>query len=183
MSDKMFPEFVPFEKIPRLMRTMIVTEKIDGTNAQIYITDDGDVFAGSRKRWITPSDDNYGFATWVENHKNQLRIELGSGRHYGEWWGSGINRRYGQTEKHFSLFNVKRWQDADLQLCRVVPKLYEGDFSETAIEGCLNMLELTGSYAALGYDNPEGVVIYLPAANALFKRTIKDDDKGKEFGA
>lgn len=30
-------EFVEFPKIPRLSRDIIVTEKIDGTNAQIYL--------------------------------------------------------------------------------------------------------------------------------------------------
>jgi len=33
--------FQEFPKIPRLNREMIVTEKIDGTNGQIIITDDG----------------------------------------------------------------------------------------------------------------------------------------------
>ena len=58
----MTPEFIPFPKIARLSRLAIVTEKIDGTNAQVTITEDGDIFAGSRSRWITPEDDNYGFA-------------------------------------------------------------------------------------------------------------------------
>ena len=44
------PEFVPFPKIPRLHKECIVTEKIDGTNGIIYITDDGDMFIGSRNR-------------------------------------------------------------------------------------------------------------------------------------
>lgn len=39
-----------------------LTEKIDGTNAQVYIADDGRVVAGSRTRWISPEDDNFGFA-------------------------------------------------------------------------------------------------------------------------
>ena len=34
-------EFQPFPKIPRLSREIVITEKIDGTNAQILITDDG----------------------------------------------------------------------------------------------------------------------------------------------
>lgn len=106
----MKPEFGSFAKIPRLSRTAIATEKIDGTNAQIWISDDGsEIAAGSRNRWITPEDDNYGFARWVQEHRDQL-ITLGPGRHYGEWWGSGIQRRYGLAEKRFSLFNVQRWQ-------------------------------------------------------------------------
>ena len=33
------PEFVPFPKIPRLYKECVITEKIDGTNGVIYITD------------------------------------------------------------------------------------------------------------------------------------------------
>ena len=57
------PEFQKFPKIPRLNRGIIITEKIDGTNAQILITEDGQIFPGSRKRWLqqTGRGDNYGF--------------------------------------------------------------------------------------------------------------------------
>ena len=49
-----FIEFVGFNKIPRLTRGCVVTEKIDGTNAQVFIPDDlSVVLAGSRNRWIT----------------------------------------------------------------------------------------------------------------------------------
>jgi hypothetical protein len=30
-------EFVEFQKIPRLKREIVITEKIDGTNAQVFI--------------------------------------------------------------------------------------------------------------------------------------------------
>ncbi|MCJ7726507.1 MAG: hypothetical protein MUP76_09000, partial [Acidimicrobiia bacterium] len=47
-------------------------------------------------RWITPEVDNYGFARWVKDHEEELRTGLGAGLHFGEWWGQGIQRRYGQ---------------------------------------------------------------------------------------
>lgn len=103
-------EFVEFPKMPRLSRKMSLTEKIDGTNASIVITDEGEFLVGSRTRWITPEQDNYGFARWAYANKDEL-MALGVGRHYGEWWGAGIQRGYGQKEKHFSLFNVGRWVD------------------------------------------------------------------------
>jgi ATP-dependent RNA circularization protein (DNA/RNA ligase family) len=56
------PVFEDFPKIARLSRECCITEKIDGTNAQVVITEDGQVLAGSRTRFITPEDDNYGFA-------------------------------------------------------------------------------------------------------------------------
>ena len=94
-AEAEMPPFEAFTKIPRLYRDVVVTEKIDGTNAQIYITSDGRVLAGSRNRWLTIADDNYGFARWVQAHEEELRVGLGIGRHFGEWWGSGIVNWYG----------------------------------------------------------------------------------------
>lgn len=59
-------EFQPFEKIFRLNRDCIATEKIDGTNALVAISDDLEIKAGSRSRWITPENDNMGFAKYPE---------------------------------------------------------------------------------------------------------------------
>ena len=79
-------EFESFGKIARLSRECTITEKIDGTNAQICITEDGQFLTGSRTRWITPQDDNMGFSAWAHEHKDEL-MPLGVGRHFGEWWG------------------------------------------------------------------------------------------------
>jgi len=176
-------DFVPFPKMPRLSREIIVTEKIDGTNAQIYITDDGDLFTGSRTRWIKPGDDNFGFAAWVEAHRQEL-LALGPGRHFGEWWGAGIQRRYGLREKRFSLFNVSRWTD-DVRppICRVVPTLYRGDFDQSEINAALARLEFEGSVAAPGFDKPEGIIVFHVAANMGFKKTIEKDDQPKGLAA
>ena len=38
--------FEPWPKIPRLKRDIIITEKIDGTNAQICFDESGDIFRG-----------------------------------------------------------------------------------------------------------------------------------------
>lgn len=178
-------EFKEFPKIARLMRDVIVTEKIDGTNAQVCIADDGEIMAGSRSRWITPEADNYGFARWVEDHRDELRM-LGPGRHFGEWWGSGIQRRYGIAEKRFSLFNVTRWRAPEATLppcCSVVPVLYEGPFSAEAVDACLERLRGEGSVAAPGFMQPEGIVVFHVAANTLFKRTLEKDELPKAMAA
>lgn len=177
----MSPEFQEFPKIPRLARECIVTEKIDGTNAQIMITEDGDMFAGSRSRWITPTEDNYGFARWVEGHKTEL-WQLGAGRHYGEWWGQGIQRNYSLTEKRFSLFNVSRWADDSARpaCCHVVPVLARGIFDTPALVlKILKQLKDEGSAAAPGFMKPEGVIVYHIAGNLLFKKTLEKDDEWK----
>lgn len=174
----MFEEFV---KIPRLKRGCVITEKIDGTNAQIHITDEGEFLVGSRTRYITVKDDNYGFARWAEAHKEEL-LKLGPGRHFGEWWGSGCQRGYGLTngEKRFSLFNVGRWRDQPLPSCvSLVPVLYEGPFSSDIIERCIEDLRANGSKAAPGFMKPEGIIVYHAAARSMFKVTLEKDDEHK----
>lgn len=171
------PPFVEFPKIFRLSREVIVTEKIDGTNAQIHITDEGHMFAGSRNRWITPISDNMGFAAWVQDNSEEL-MKLGPGSHFGEWWGCGIQRRYGIKEKRFSLFNVDRWGDDSVRpaCCHVVPVLYRGVFNTAIIEHELENLRTGGSVAAPGFMDPEGIVIYHVAARMGFKKTLKGDE-------
>lgn len=172
-------EFVPFPKIGRLSREVIVTEKIDGTNAVVQIGEDGSFLTGSRTRWITPQDDNFGFSAWAHAHKDELML-LGPGRHFGEWWGKGIQRNYGLTEKRWSLFNVKRWTTiAPPDCCHVVPVLWRGDFDTASIRDVLETLSVDGSTASPGFMKPEGVVIFHTQLGVLFKKTFEKDDAGK----
>ena len=177
-------EFQEFPKMARLSREVIVTEKIDGTNAQVFISEDGAIIAGSRTKWLTPQNDNFGFAKWVEENKEEL-LKLGVGRHFGEWWGSGIQRGYGlpKGEKRFSLFNVSRWSDDEIRpkCCHVVPILYRGIFDTAKIDECLNTLKEKGSFAFDGFMKPEGVVVFHIAGNIGFKKTIEKDDTPKSM--
>lgn len=174
-------EFTPFPKVPRLNREVIVTEKIDGTNASIFIGEDGSILTGSRKRWISPEDDNFGFSRWAHEHKEELLL-LGPGHHFGEWWGSGCQRGYGlpKGEKRFSLFNVSRWSADELPSCTsLVPVLWSGLFDDLCIRSILDDLRSNGSKAAPGFMRPEGVIVFHTAANVAFKRTIEKDDAPK----
>jgi hypothetical protein len=192
-------EFQKFNKIPRLRRDIVITEKIDGTNAQILITQaaaidkselngnskimrvvhqdiDYAMVAGSRNRYISINQDNYGFANWVSLNREKLVALLGEGRHFGEWWGSGIQRRYDMGKKIFSLFNTKRWDADNFQdNPRIVPVLYEGAWSDRAIADALQRLASKGSVAAPGFMRPEGVVVYHKASNSLYKVTLERD--------
>jgi hypothetical protein len=192
------PEFVGFPKMARLTRECVITEKIDGTNAQILITEDHEFFAGSRTRWITPEQDNHGFARWAYDHKDEL-MQLGPGRHFDEWWGSGIQRHYGLKEKRWSLFNTSRWclhdqeplpiptadprvvrmQERLPACCHLVPVLYHGTFSTGVAEAKLINLKEFGSVAAPGFRNPEGIVVFHTAGNVGFKKTIEKDEQPK----
>lgn len=206
-------EFVPFPKVPRLSRDVVITEKLDGTNASVVIVRDDTggieyagqaddavgfvahgasqyhVFAGSRNRWITPAKDNFGFAAWVQQNAAALVVALGEGTHFGEWWGRGIQRNYSQTERRFSLFNVKRWghhpdHQGRVGPCSVVPTLYAGPMEDNLVmkglQNALRRLKTDGSVAAPGFMNPEGVIVFHSASGAIYKKTFEKDDKGKD---
>ena len=210
-------EFKEFEKIARLNREVIVTEKIDGTNGQVTIVPAGavgnepnwsrtavaslngvvhDIYAGSRSKWITPNADNYGFARWVYDHADEL-VQLGEGSHFGEWWGSGIQRRYGLTEKRWSLFNVGRWVDTHVppfapltdkqqfapSCCHVVPILAEGVGLSDVIDQAISRLRHEGSVAAPGFKQPEGIIAFHTHARTLFKVTLERDQEPKSMRA
>lgn len=173
-------EFKEFPKIHRLNRQVIVTEKIDGTNACVVVGEDGAVSAQSRSRPITPESDNYGFAAWVRDHEPELR-ELGAGYHFGEWWGAGIQRGYGLREKRFSLFNTTRWLESRPACCHVVPVLATGAAISGfgVVQAAVDDLRITGSVAAPGFMRPEGVVAFHVASGALFKVTLEKDAERK----
>jgi hypothetical protein len=173
-------EFHRFPKIPRLRRDVIITEKLDGTNTQVFVHGEV-VLAGSKNRWITPGDDHYGFAAWVRDHHDEL-LGLGDGHHYGEWWGGKCQRGYGlaKMDMRWSLFNVLRWQEkSPPSCCSIVPVLYRGPFSESAIDGCLSSLRESGSVAVPGFMNPEGIIVYHVAGGHLYKVTLERDEEPK----
>ena len=177
-------EFSEFPKIARLSRECTITEKIDGTNGVIHIGAAGEFLIGSRTRWITPEDDNYGFAKWCMAHRDEL-MWLGPGTHYGEWWGKGVQKRYSVEPKRFSLFNTKRWGDdaARPACCSVVPVLYQGVFSVQAVEDALERLRLGGSVADPSCARPEGIIVWHDAARVYFKKTIEKDAEWKGNGS
>lgn len=178
-------EFTAFPKLHRLHGPVIVTEKIDGTNAQIKITEDGGFYVASRTRWITQNNDNHGFATWAYANKTDLMELLGVGTHFGEWMGKGIQRGYGLDHKRFYLFNTTRWVNPELLAIfktlniYVVPVLYNGVWDTVAFSIPYLQLKYDGSVAVPGYKNAEGIVIYDTRANVGYKKTFEYDEKGK----
>jgi hypothetical protein len=206
--------FKPWSKIFRLYGPAVITEKIDGTNAAVQIkkinisgpiemrpTDvlDYDYATGkpgavyrlaaqSRKRIITPGEDNYGFAAWVQNNALALARTLGEGIHFGEWFGLGINRAYGMDSRAFALFNTRKWADLyydpkyleDGALMSVPILKTTDNFSEDDLLEAVSLLEHQGSQVVEGlFSNPEGVVVYWPQADHMFKYTPFDGDGNK----
>jgi hypothetical protein len=149
------------------------------------------IFAASRNRWLNvgKQNDNHAFAYWVKENAPSL-VMLGEGRHFGEWYGKGIQRGYGLEEKRWALFNVSKWQNKDLPLvdekqkyppscCEVVPILYEGMFDTNVINVALEDLRVNGSKAVPGYLDAEGVCIFHTASGHYYKKTLQNDEKHK----
>lgn len=199
--------FEKWPSIPRLSKErMTITEKIDGTNAAIVIEPwridaeydmkyvntvsvDGELYffaTQSRSRFITPEDDNFSFAKWAYKNAEGLIETLGYGKHYGEWWGHGIQRGYDLSEKRFSLFNAPRWQDEISYLyphklvsqLRTVPLLYTGPFDLDKLAETKNTIS-KGSHASITFKRPEGLVMYLREANTSYKILLENDDLHK----
>lgn len=164
-------EFVSWPKIPRIEnKKELYTEKIDGTNACIVIGENGEFACQSRNKFITLEDDNYGFAGWAHERKEEL-LKLGPGYHFGEWWGNGIQRGYNLSEKRFSLFDVRRWSDQNPNrplCCHVVPTIHGAKTVEEAKE----ILITQGSLASPGFMNVEGVIVFEYNTKALWKAII-----------
>jgi hypothetical protein len=176
-------EFVEWPKTSRLFRDITITEKIDGTNAAVNIAEDGTCVAQSRTRCLTNEvPDNFGFRAWVLENSVGLFNVLGPGRHFGEWWGRGIQRGYDLDHKRFSLFNTHKWGEADLSAVpqlSVVPVLAQYTFDTGFVSAMVHLLKKEGSVAAPGYDKPEGVCVYHHASNNIFKVLIENDEGRK----
>lgn len=179
------PEFTPWPKIQRLFREVLITEKLDGTNSAVGVTDDGEVYAQSRKRIITPgkSTDNYGFAAWVHTNREAMVELLGPGVHFGEWIVPGIHGGYGLEGPCFALFNAPRWQSVLLPpRVTTVPVLYQGIFDQDLVKALVDDLRENGSRFVQGQP-AEGLIVYHSAANIAFKVLCENDDIPKSVVA
>lgn len=198
-------EFKAWPSIPRMSKErVVVTEKLDGSNSAVRIrpydpTEDSDmavahvdyasaeytVWAQSRKRLLLPgkSTDNFGFAGWVHDNAEALVRTLGSGDHFGEWWGQGIQRGYGLSEKRFSLFNAPRWFEtlhptearSEVDNLYTVPLLFAGQFYDLNVNEIRQDLIDNGSKVVPGFKS-EGMVVYLREVNASYKVLLENDD-------
>lgn len=221
-------KFEAWPKTPRLNRPWVITEKIDGTNSAVFIekveestvaevapvtyvhvtdADDPennglyDVYAQSRNRLITPANDNFGFAAWVERHAETLVKGLGPGRHFGEWAGPGVQKNpHALEQRLFFLFNTEKWGDIfdeawdELRavgvrtvpvLGRVASLLQDGGGE---VQKWLRSLRLHGSFAteaergslaARDESKAEGIILYSTAARQAFKITLENDELPK----
>ena len=156
------------------------------------------VAAQSRKRLIQPGkqSDNAGFAAWVRENARELAETLGEGWHFGEWYGQGIQGNpYKVNGKRFALFNVVRYGEIDFRewptqvevgslrelmpQVHLVPRLYEGPFSQHQVMWTVDMLRRCGSQVSCDGSKAEGVIVFHKAAGHVYKVLCENDELPK----
>lgn len=175
MENEELLSFKHWPKIPRISNdSFIITEKMDGTNGQIAVLEDGTVMAGSRNKWLSAEEDNQGFYKWIQARKQQILDNLPVGRYYGEFVGAGIQRTYNLKEKRFYFFDTRlNFVEGDFY---TVPILAEtgGGFPEFTVWNCEMILRDTGSHAVSGFMEPEGFVIRSKLTGQMWKHIIEN---------
>jgi hypothetical protein len=176
----MEPTFIKWPKTVRLENEKFtITEKLDGTNSQIIITEDYEIFAASRSGFLTAEKDNHKFYQWVRARQETLLNLLGPGRYVGEFVGRGIQRNYGLQEQRFYLFNGLHPDMVDSDFRNALRSINIGFVPVLAedinfwglpkeIKDASADLLLNGSQVN-HYDQPEGIVIRSNPSNIIWK--------------
>jgi hypothetical protein len=111
--------FRPYDHVERLGHPDVegidigqvhVFPKLDGTNASVWLGEDGRIHAGSRRREVTVDSDNHGFAAWVALTVvpfHDLLDERPSWILYGEWLVPHTLKTYREDAwRRFWIFDV-----------------------------------------------------------------------------
>lgn len=91
-----------------------VFPKLDGTNASVWLNEDGTIGSGSRNRDLTKGDDNAGFNNHVQNDERYKELFEGFPeiRLYGEWLVPHSLKTYrDDVWKKFYVFDVTSVDD------------------------------------------------------------------------
>jgi len=155
-------------KTSRLLSRCVMSEKLDGSNCCVIVEEDENGYrlgAQTRTKLATRYDDQLGFYRWVEDNATTLIEDLGVGYHYGEFVkGKGL------AEPHLFLFNTKRWTGVHFTTpsLKVVPVLFEGEYSQAQLDECVKDLEDNGSRVLA--TPAEGVIVFW-----------RDDETSKKY--
>lgn len=159
---------------PETVVTYRAKVKLHGTNAGIRVFRDGRVLVQSRKRIITPDDDNHGFAAWVAAYAGvwqQIAGDKDSVTVFGEWFGQGVNQGDAvctAKEKQFAVFAVvlnaetlvsdpgaiEGWLAPALHLARLHVLPWHGDPFALDLRGHRDPDTLNAMVAAIGERDP-----------------------------
>lgn len=113
--------------------------KLHGTNSAIQLHKDGTVLSQSRTQIISPTNDNAGFAKWVESNKEiwqQIALSLPEDMIiWGEWAGQSIQKGVAISDigkKVFAIFAARPLKENDDRL------IVDPDVLEILFKGCPN---------------------------------------------
>lgn len=149
------------ERLPVIFFTGYV--KLHGTNASVVYSKDTGLYVQSRRNIITPTDDNYGFAAFVEANKDFFMDYISKYNISdntiitiaGEWAGKGIQNGVGISEldKSFFIFEVNE-RDVDPLLKDIV---YDKHIIVPAHDNIYSIEEFYGIKFSIDFNNIDGI--------------------------
>jgi hypothetical protein len=131
---------------------------LHGTNAAVQVLGDGTVAAQSRTSIITSSNDNAGFAAWVESQRTlwcDLSIPLKDLVIFGEWCGPGIQKGVAINQAPNKIFAIFAVMVRHMQLNVAEP--YQQDFMEDPEQITQLIGQIPGTYVLPWYQE-DGVI-------------------------
>jgi hypothetical protein len=177
-------EFVKYQHIERLGTDEVegiengrchMFYKIDGTNSQAYLGEDGTLRAGSRNRELTPDNDNAGFCKYA---MQEIRLQEYLKKHpthrlFGEWLVPHSLKTYRDDAwKTYYIFDVCEENGEETRYLpyeeyKILLEEFGIDYippiatiENPTIEDLTNLLEKTGNFLIKdGAGNGEGIVI------------------------
>jgi len=149
--------------------------KLHGTNAAVQIRN-RKIFAQSRSSYVTPENDNMGFAKWVEENREYFENLSDSNdviTIFGEWCGSGIQKGTAINqigEKIFCVFAVQYGDFIDETYNDIVKIEVDTFKINEFLQGPrLNMISLMSNIYSKPWMALEGVVVNFKDDNSLLK--------------
>lgn len=133
-----FPKYGSIENLAKKsdildLKTLVVTEKIHGTNVRVMFDEEDGLVVGSRNNIIykdgeRPSTDGFGFVKWLHEDDRWEELKLFPEHiFYGEFHGPGIQKgvKYSE-EKDFRVFDIRNasggfvsWGEVE-SICKLV---------------------------------------------------------------
>lgn len=125
---------------------LYIFPKLDGTNASVWLNQQGEIQAGSRRRHLTLENDNAGFYAWVVKQDNLLKYLQKNPTHrlYGEWLVPHSLKTYKKDSwRNFFVFDVAVDKDESKILHKgdgTMEYLHYNEYKSLLEENCLNFI-------------------------------------------
>ena len=179
--------FDAFKRLPTL--TFTGTVKLHGTNAGVTLTRNGDMYAQSRENVISITNDNAGFAFFVESNKEVFKglfqtLDIRDADYitiFGEWAGGNIQKgvAINGLPKMFVIFAVKLSYDNNEEKVNYFYTDEETKHLKSVDSKIYNVLDFEKYSIDIDFENPQ------LAQNKLIELTMAVEAEcpvGKAFG-